>query len=211
MRRKKRGLLAMAEEMALAMPFYQALEAGGGVPRYAVDMVRVGEMTGRLDDVLYGLYEYYAREHQLRQSVKSAVTYPLVMVAMMAVVVVVLMTKVLPVFEQVFALLGTQVSPFTAALFAHGAGYGPRFDGIFGDFGDLGGFWRVSALDHRRQSAVAGVARQLLWPEKIGAGYSDAQFHLSDVHVPGQRLGPGRIAGYGGAAGGVCAVSGACP
>ena len=119
--KEKEWLLAMAEEMSLAVPLYQALAAGGGLPRYAVDMVRVGEMTGRLDDVLYGLYEYYAREHQLHQSVKSAVTYPLVMVAMMAVVVVVLMTKVLPVFEQVFALLGTSVSPFTAALLRLGS------------------------------------------------------------------------------------------
>ena len=110
----------MAEEMSLAVPLYQALQKGGGIPRYAIDMVRVGEMTGRLDDVLYGLYEYYARENQLRQSVKSAVTYPVVMVAMMAVVVVVLMTKVLPVFEQVFELLGTSVSPLTAALLRMG-------------------------------------------------------------------------------------------
>lgn len=113
---EKQWLEDMAEEMSLAAPLYQALQNGGGIPRYAIDMVRVGELTGRLDDVLYGLYEYYARESQLRQSVKSAVTYPVVMVVMMAVVVVVLMTKVLPVFEQVFELLGTSISPLTAAL-----------------------------------------------------------------------------------------------
>ena len=64
----ERGWLEdMAEEMSLAVPLYQALQKGGGIPRYAIDMVRVGEMTGRLDDVLYGLYEYYARENQLRE------------------------------------------------------------------------------------------------------------------------------------------------
>ena len=128
--RERQWLLQMAEEMSLAAPLYQALTKGGGLPRYMIDMVRVGEMTGRLDDVLYGLYEYYARQSQLNQSIKSAVTYPVVMVAMMAVVVVVLMTKVLPVFEQVFNLLGTTVSPLTAALLRLGGAMNQGLAGL---------------------------------------------------------------------------------
>lgn len=128
--REKQWLLLMAEEMSIGISLHQALAVGGGLPRYAMDMVRIGEMTGRLDDVWYGLYEYYAREHQLRQSVKSAVTYPVVMVIMMAVVVVVLLTKVLPVFEQVFALLGTTVSPLTAALLRLGSAMNNGLTGL---------------------------------------------------------------------------------
>lgn len=113
---ERQWLIGMADEQMLGEPLFKAMKEIGNMPSYAVDMVRIGEMTGRLDNVLHGLYEYYKRQDDLKKTVKSAVTYPAVMVAMMAVVVVVLMTKVLPVFEQVFTMLGTTISPLTAAL-----------------------------------------------------------------------------------------------
>ena len=61
----------------------QALEDTHAYPDYMISMVRIGEQTGRLDDVMDSLAVYYEKEDSLAESIKSAVTYPLIMIVMM--------------------------------------------------------------------------------------------------------------------------------
>ena len=56
-----------------------ALESAHAFPTYLVEMCGVGERTGHLEDVMQGLSVYYERESRIRQAVRSAVTYPLVL------------------------------------------------------------------------------------------------------------------------------------
>lgn len=88
----------------------EAVSASGAFPEYMVHMISLGERSGKLEEVLAALASYYAREENIGRSIRSAVTYPLVMLGILFVVVIVLMTKVLPVFEQVFAQLGTSMN-----------------------------------------------------------------------------------------------------
>ncbi len=87
-----------------------ALEASGVFPSYFLQMCRIGEQTGQLDKVMSSLSAFYEREAGIAESVRSAVTYPMVMLIMMLVVVSVLLSKVLPVFHQVFNQLGAEMS-----------------------------------------------------------------------------------------------------
>ncbi len=96
--------------------FHVALEMSGSFPDYMVHMVTIGEESGSLDTVLNSLADYYEREEAISSSIKSAVSYPLIMVFMMLVVVIVLIMKVLPIFQQVFAQLGTNMSGFAQSL-----------------------------------------------------------------------------------------------
>lgn len=100
--------------------FHIALEMSGSFPDYMIHMVTIGEESGSLDTVMNSLAEYYEREENINSSIKSAVSYPLIMVFMMLVVVIVLVTKVLPIFEQVFAQLGTNMSGFSQSLLDFG-------------------------------------------------------------------------------------------
>ncbi len=85
---------------------YDALKNDTRWPDYLVEMVGIGEKSGQLDKVMRGLEEYYAREARIRQSLVSAVTYPLVLGAMLAVIVLVLLWRVLPVFRRVLNSMG---------------------------------------------------------------------------------------------------------
>ena len=96
--------------------FHIALEMSGSFPDYLVHMVAIGEESGTLDTVMSSLADYYEREDSINSSIKSAISYPLIMVFMMLVVVIVLITKVLPIFDQVFAQLGTNMSGFSQSL-----------------------------------------------------------------------------------------------
>ncbi len=101
-------------------PFFQALEETGLFPDYVIKLVALGEESGNTDDVLISLAEYYEREENISDSVKSAVTYPLIMIIMMFIVIIVLIVKVLPIFKQVFVQLGTQMSPMASSLLSIG-------------------------------------------------------------------------------------------
>lgn len=96
----------------LGMSFSQSLSEAGVFPKYMLDMIVIGEESGKLDDVLLSLGDYYEREENISGSIKSAVTYPLVMIVMMLLVIGVLVIKVLPVFNDVFAQLGGELSGF---------------------------------------------------------------------------------------------------
>ena len=101
-----------------------AVEAVGIFPPYMVNTLKIGERAGTTDSVMEALELYYAREGQIKRSVKNAITYPLVLVAMMAMVIVVLVIKVLPIFTQVFRNLGTEMSASSVAIMNFGLAAG---------------------------------------------------------------------------------------
>lgn len=98
----------------------QALAAAGGFPDHLLRMVEIGETSGRLDEVLSGLSEYYRQEADILTAVSQAVTYPAVMAAIISLVFLVLVARVLPVFSQAFAQMGSGIAPGAAAALSSG-------------------------------------------------------------------------------------------
>lgn len=96
-------------------PLYVALESTGAFSNYFLSMVKIGELTGHLDNVLEGLSGYYERENELKNSLKGAIMHPLILLFMMSAVVAILILKVLPVFAQVFEQLGAQMTATSSA------------------------------------------------------------------------------------------------
>lgn len=69
---------------------------------FYVSLVRVGESTGMLQDVFLRLYEHLEFEKEIRDRIKSALRYPLFVVAAMAVALVVINAVVIPAFAKLF-------------------------------------------------------------------------------------------------------------
>ena len=72
-------------------------------PPLYVNMVRAGEIGGFLELVLERLSEYLERGQQLRDEVRSALTYPVLLVCAMGVSILVLLIYVLPKFTVLFS------------------------------------------------------------------------------------------------------------
>jgi MSHA biogenesis protein MshG len=70
---------------------------------FYVSLVRVGESTGALQDVFLRLYEHLEFEKEIRDRIKSALRYPLFVVAAMVVAVVIINVVVIPAFAKLFA------------------------------------------------------------------------------------------------------------
>ena len=120
----KEILKELLDHVEVGEPLFMALEACGRFPKYMRDMVEIGEQSGKLDEVLDSLVAYYEREENISSSIRSAVTYPLVMIVMMILVIGVLIVKVLPIFSQVFAQLGSEMTGFSRAVMDFGSALG---------------------------------------------------------------------------------------
>lgn len=95
---------------------YEAMKKTEVFPNYVLNTIHLGEEAGNTDIILKDLGEYYEHEVQVKESIKSAITYPLLMIFMMIIVIMVLVGKVLPIFSQVFEQLGTEMSGFAGSL-----------------------------------------------------------------------------------------------
>lgn len=69
---------------------------------FYVHMVRIGEMTGRLDEIFLRLFHHVEFEKMMRDQVKSALRYPLFVIVSMAVALGVINLFVIPAFAQVY-------------------------------------------------------------------------------------------------------------
>ncbi len=113
---ERQQLQALAAGLEVHGTLAQAMTDTGVYPGYLLRMVHLGEETGRLDDVLGTLADHYQREHSLRRSIRSAIAYPALMLGMMLLIIGVLLVRVMPVFDQVFAQLGTRLTGLSRLL-----------------------------------------------------------------------------------------------
>ncbi|HHX10535.1 MAG TPA: type II secretion system F family protein [Firmicutes bacterium] len=102
-------LTGIGHDIHAGIPFHRALSSQGIFPPYLVSMVKVGERTGTLDKVMESLAVYYDHEDYLHHEIKDALTYPLVLICMVAAVMLVLTSKVLPVFSDILSATGAHM------------------------------------------------------------------------------------------------------
>ncbi len=74
-----------------------------------VNMVAAGEAGGILDVILQRLSAYLEKAAKLKAQVKSAMTYPIITLAIAGIVVIVILVFVIPVFEEMFADFGQEL------------------------------------------------------------------------------------------------------
>jgi type IV pilus assembly protein PilC len=75
-------------------------------PTLYVSMCRAGEASGTLDQVLLRLADTLEKEVSLRQKIKSAMTYPTVVFAMVILILAAMLLFVVPTFEDLYSSLG---------------------------------------------------------------------------------------------------------
>ena len=95
--------MSLARHPKVFTPFYLA-------------MVRVGEMTGRLEEVFLRLYDHMEFERFMREQVKSALRYPMFVILAMAVAMFVVNIWVIPAFAKVFEGFGAALPLMTRIL-----------------------------------------------------------------------------------------------
>lgn len=162
------GMARRADEGA---PLSQCLREGGRIPAYVCGLVEVGEETGRTEEALAALSRYYERRARLDRQVRGALLYPAVMLVLMLLVIAVLLVRVLPIFDDVYASLGGRLTGVAGGLLALGRGLDAAMPALwaalalavvfFGAFAGVESFRdRVLAL-WRRGRGDRGVSRRM--------------------------------------------------
>jgi len=85
---------------------------------FYLSMVRIGETTGRLEEVFLRLFDHLEFERDMRERVKSAMRYPIFVVIAMVIAIMVINVFVVPAFAKVFAGFGAQLPLMTRILIA---------------------------------------------------------------------------------------------
>lgn len=120
----KKILTSLYDETVVGMPLSEALanvkDFPGIFPKYAVDMIAVGEGTGRLEQVFFTLSDYYYQRDQLAKTIRGAILYPAMLLGMIVLIVLILITQVLPIFNTVYNQMGAQMSSIASALMNFG-------------------------------------------------------------------------------------------
>ena len=117
---ENKKIRALLEGMTAAMDggayLSQAFEEAGCFTAYVTGLLTVGEQVGRTEETLNALADYYEnRERTTRQLIHS-LTYPAVLLLLMAVVIVILLSQVLPVFSDIYASLGGRLTGVAGGL-----------------------------------------------------------------------------------------------
>ena len=96
--------------------FNQALKQTGVFPDYVIHMIALGEESGNVDTCMNALADFYEKEQSVSDNLRSALTYPIIMISMMLLIIIVLISRVMPVFEQVFIELGSEMTGFAGSM-----------------------------------------------------------------------------------------------
>lgn len=153
-----RLLAKLRDQVAEGRPFAAAIESHGVIfDPLTVAMVRVGEATGRLDDVLRRAAEFLQRQARFRDRVASSLMYPAIVSVACVAVSVFLLTFVMPLLVDNLVDLGREI-PWPTRLLRRG-----------GEL--LQGYWLpisltgivTLALGYRSYCTVAGRRRFERW------------------------------------------------
>lgn len=109
-------LFSLGEALDAGEPLSEAMAQSGAFSGCVTGMVQMGEESGRMEDVLTALAAFYEQRSRTSGQIRQALTYPAVLLALMLVVIGVLLIKVLPVFDEVYASLGSGLTGVAAGL-----------------------------------------------------------------------------------------------
>jgi len=104
----------VAAEVATGTPLSDALRKH---PLYFddlyCDLISAGEQSGSLDSIYDRIATYKEKSEALKSKIKKAMFYPIMVVAVAAVVTLILLLYVIPQFKDIFASFGAELPPFT--------------------------------------------------------------------------------------------------
>lgn len=95
---------------------WQAFSRCGHFSALDAGVLRIGEETGKLNESLQFLADYYHKKAAQRRMVSGAVSYPLIILATAVVVLIFMVLVIVPMFEQVYARMGGELPAVTQAV-----------------------------------------------------------------------------------------------
>lgn len=109
------ALAPIPEALDAGTTLHEALDQSGVFPPHVVKMMEIAAQSGRLEDTMFALGDYYLAQKRFQDRMRSALLYPMILLVLMALVLLILTVQVLPIFSDVYSSMASQVSATSAA------------------------------------------------------------------------------------------------
>ena len=87
------------ENVQKGVSFSSTLEMhSGSFPDFLISMVGAGETSGSLDVIMTRMSDHYSKENKLKNTIKGAMIYPIILLVLCIVIVIFLFTFIMPTF-----------------------------------------------------------------------------------------------------------------
>lgn len=86
-------------------------------PDFFRSMIYVGEMSGKLDLVCNALADFYEKDQSNKQKLKSALSYPVMLMGLTVVIAIVMLVFIVPIFKDALADLDVTIDGFTQVIY----------------------------------------------------------------------------------------------
>lgn len=110
----KEALEELAEEIREGVALSEAMAKKPKLfPNLLVHMIHSAEVSGRLEEVLKEMADYYEKQHRIKQKISTAMTYPLVVGALAFFITTFLLVFIVPIFADMFASMDSELPMIT--------------------------------------------------------------------------------------------------
>jgi len=117
----KKILYMIYDDVKIGLLLSKAMEKHKKVfPEFFRSMIYVGEVSGNLENVLTSLADYYEKDVALKRKIKSALSYPLMMGAMIFGIALLMLLVIVPIFKDSLSnmeISDDEMNPLTLAIF----------------------------------------------------------------------------------------------
>ena len=105
------------DDVQKGQSFSEAIKSQeGAFPEFFISMISAGETSGTLDIVMNRLSEHFVKESKLKNKIKGALIYPIILLVVAIFVVIGVFTFIMPKFKDMF--VDTKMPKLTQAMFA---------------------------------------------------------------------------------------------
>ena len=110
----KEALEEISEEVREGVPLSEAMAKKPKLfPELLIHMIHSAEVSGRLEEVLQQMADYYEKQHRIKQKISTAMTYPLVVGVLAFFITAFLFVFIVPIFGDMFASMGSELPAIT--------------------------------------------------------------------------------------------------
>lgn len=86
-------------------------------PHFFRSMVHIGEQSGKLDIVLVSMADYYEKDSETKRKVKSALSYPIMLLCMTVGIIILMFALVIPTFKETLADMDVEITGITKVVY----------------------------------------------------------------------------------------------
>lgn len=113
-KKKEIGILKeVYRKILVGNEFWKSLEMVGAFTELDCGVIRIGEETGKIEQSLMFLSDYYQKKNEQKRMLTSALSYPLIVIITAFLVLFFMITVVVPMFEQVYSRMGGTLPAIT--------------------------------------------------------------------------------------------------